>query len=51
MRVTPAHLGLEPLDHLCCREFLALLAEHQLEGEMQQQVAELSPNPVDVAIA
>ena len=51
MRVAPAHLRLELLDHLRCSEFLALLTEHQLEREMEEQIAELSPDVVDVAIA
>jgi hypothetical protein len=51
MRMTPAHLRFELLDHARRSELLTLLAEHKLEGEMQQQIAELSADLVDVALA
>jgi hypothetical protein len=51
MRVAPAHLGLQLLDHVRRGELLALLTEHQLEGEMEEQIAELSPDVVDIAVA
>jgi hypothetical protein len=49
--MTPAHLRLELFGYIRGREFLALFGEHQLKGEMKQEIAEFSPNLIDVAVA
>ena len=51
MRMTPAHLALESVGHVVRRELAALLGDDELQGQMEQQVAELVPDGVALALA
>jgi hypothetical protein len=43
------HLGLERVSHLIRREFASLFCNHQLEGKMEQEIAQLIANGVDIS--
>ena len=43
--------ALEPVGHVVGDELAALLGDHQLKGQVQQQVAQLVPDRVGVALA
>jgi len=51
MRMAPAHLPLEALGDVVRRELAELLGDHQLERQVEQQIAQLVPDGVALALA
>ena len=49
--MAPAHLALELLRHVVRGELAALLGDHELERQVEQQVAHLAPDGVRLALA
>jgi len=51
MRVTPLHLLLEVVGDLIRGEFVVLVCENQLPGQMEQQVGDFIPDRSGIVFA